>query len=1024
MVFCTDNGQKISDLEERASLNGQEAFVFQDEEYNGKVTASTLAEYISNGGGEGGSGVFKAQVSNVMQTVVPEANVNLKNGLFDFTFGLPIGPQGPRGEQGEQGEQGEKGATGAPGKDGKDGIDAVGGRTVFVYKSSSIKPERPTGGSWDLVTNTVYPPEGWSLTSDDLEDPVWLSTGLFGSDGQLIGQWSDPIRITGEDGRDGVDGVNIEFIYKLTKNDYEAPTKPTESPNITDYIPAGWNDHPSGVTQEMMAEWVCTRKLVESVWSDWEGPSLWSKYGVNGMDGDGVEYIYTRTNVASPPSQPTQSEQVDDFVPEGWTDNPTGVDSEYMWEWVCTRKYVGNTQTWGGWSKPALWAKYGEIGHTGNRIKSMYTITENSSEVPVVVKNNINPGSIWSLFEQDVHTPTGKEALWQIQAEVDYANKLVGEWQGPWLVNGINGVDGIPTNYKTYVYKKSDVKPEAPTGNDPHNPGDGWQDYPDSEGQWWQCIGNVNGTTELVTTWGSVVPLNGKDGVAQDGRYYEYRFAKNTSTSAPSLDKSAREPAGWTVEFPSIDSSSGEIMWMTKAFISSENELIGEWDTPVRISGEQGPIGNTGPAGEPGAAGPQGVSGIPGVSFEMRFCLGTDVAPNGFTPGSQREPVGWSLDTPKVTAQYPYIWFIQARIQRSSNSDDTGSIVGEWSEPAILNGQPGENGRKGQLVYPAGQYSESVTYETTEDTAPYVWDNNGFYVLNTIMRWNGIEQGRVKPSESDDWVKFNSFDAIYSNIGVFGQALVGSAVFYENFVFSQQGKNASNGNTSSYENFNTEDPMNTSNSFRPNICLDLKTGEAWFGAGAVYINEDTTGKFADGTITWDAEGNVTISGNSKFNANGSGYLADNVIRWDTDGNLTIGDGAEFNVDGSGHLAGGNISWNTDGYLVFKNYDMKGSTFSNIMGGTGISTIFCTNSITPMKYIYPSTLSTNVSVIGNNQYGCELFIYNDKSSAITVGFVKGSGSGSPESSKDHSLGSKKMLHALLVNSSVGWYVHDI
>lgn len=884
MVFCTDNGQKISDLEERASLNGQEAFVFQDEEYNGKVTASTLAEYISNGGSEGGSGVFKAQVSSVMQTVVPEANVNLKNGLFDFTFGLPIGPQGPRGEQGEQGEQGEKGDPGIP---GKDGIDAVGGRTVFVYKSSSIKPERPTGGSWDLVTNTIYPPEGWSLILDNLEDPVWLSTGLFGSNGSLVGEWSDPIKISGEDGRDGVDGVNIEFIYKLTKTDYEPPTKPTESPNVTDHVPAGWNDHPSGVTQEMTAEWVCTRKLVDNVWSDWEGPSLWSKYGVNGMDGDGVEYIYKRTNVASPPSQPTQSEQVDDFIPEGWTDNPTGVDSEYMWEWVCTRKYVGNTSTWGSWSKPALWAKYGETGNTGNRIKSMYTITENSSEVPIVVKDNINPGSIWSLFNEDVHTPKGKEALWQIQAEVDYANKLVEEWQGPWLMNGTDGVDGIPTNYKTYVYKKSDVKPDAPTGNDPNNPGDGWQDYPDSEGQWWQCIGNVNGTTELVMTWGSVVPLNGKDGVAQDGRYYEYRFAKNTSTSAPSLDKSSREPAGWTVEFPSINPSAGEIMWMTKAFISSENELIGEWDTPVRISGEQGPIGNTGPAGEPGAAGPQGVSGIPGVSFEMRFCLGTDVAPNGFTPGSQREPVGWSLDTPKVTEQYPYIWFIQARIERSSNSDDTGSIVGEWSEPAILNGKPGENGRKGQLVYPAGQYSESATYETTEDTAPYVWDNNGFYVLNTIMRWNGIEQGRVKPSESDDWVKFNSFDAIYSNIGVFGQALVGSAVFYENFVFSQKGRTSSGGTNSEYHQFNKIDPMNESNAWRPNICLDLSTGEAWFGAGSVYINEDTTGKFADGTITWNENGVVIIGGKAYFYPDGSGSLAGGNISWDSDGSLTI-----------------------------------------------------------------------------------------------------------------------------------------
>lgn len=862
MVFCTDNGQKISDLEERASLNGQEAFVFQDEEYNGKVTASTLAEYISTGGGEGGSGLFKAQVSKVNTTIVPEATVSLKSGTFDFTFGLPVGPEGPEGKRGEQGKKGEKGD---PGKNGKDGIDAVGGRTVFVYTANPVKPDRPTGGSWDLETNTVYPPEGWYLSSDDLEGTIWLSTGLFGSNGALTGQWSDPIRITGDDGRDGVDGVNVEFIYKLTETDYEKPTVPAESPNTTGYVPDGWTASPSGVTQEMIAEWVCTRSIVDGVWGAWEGPSLWSKYGINGMDGDGVEYIFKLVNTPSPVTKPTKNEQVDDYVPkeEGWTDNPSGVNSEYMWEWVCIRKYIGNTKVWGDWSNPALWAKYGEIGHTGNSIKSMYTITENSSEIPVVVKNNINPGSVWSNFNEDVHTPTGKEALWQIQAEVDYANKLIGEWQGPWLLNGVNGIDGTPVNYKTYVYKKSDVKPAAPTGNDPNNPGDGWQDYPDSEGQWWQCVGNVDGTTQLVTVWGSVVPLNGQDGTAQDGRYYEYRFAKNTSTSAPSLDRSSREPAGWTIEFPSIDPSAGEIMWMTKAFISSENELIGQWDTPVRISGEQGPIGETGPAGAPGADGPQGVSGIPGVSFEMRFCLGTDTTPNGFTPGSAREPYGWSLDTPEVTEQYPYIWFIQARIEYSSNDDDTGSIIGSWSDPATLNGKPGGNGKKGQLVYPAGQYSESTTYETTEDTAPYVYDNNGFYVLNTIMRWNGIEQGRKHPEDSSHWVKFNSFDAIYSNIGVFGQALVGSAVFYEEFIFSQQGIDGSGDVNYDYQNFDSSHIYD--GSFCPNFLVNCATGEGHFSAGAIKFN---TKSAEIGNINLDSNGDITASGTFKTSSTG------------------------------------------------------------------------------------------------------------------------------------------------------------
>jgi hypothetical protein len=81
--------------------------------------------------------------------------------------------------------------------------------------------------------------------------------------------------------------------------------------------------------------------------------------------------------------------------------------------------------------------------------------------------------------------------------------------------------------------------------------------------------------------------------------------------------------------------------------------------------------------------------------------------------------------------------------------------------------------------------------------------------------------------------------------------------------------------------------MNTSNSFRPNICLNLETGEAWFGAGSVYINDDTTGKFADGTITWNENGVVIIGGKAYFYPDGSGSLAGGNISWDSDGSLTI-----------------------------------------------------------------------------------------------------------------------------------------
>ena len=41
-------------------------------------------------------------------------------------------------------------------------------------------------------------------------------------------------------------------------------------------------------------------------------------------DGDGVEYIYKVTNTYDVPDTPN-SEDSNDYVPDGWSDNPTGV---------------------------------------------------------------------------------------------------------------------------------------------------------------------------------------------------------------------------------------------------------------------------------------------------------------------------------------------------------------------------------------------------------------------------------------------------------------------------------------------------------------------------------------------------------------------------------------------------------------------------------------------------------------------------------------------------------------------------
>lgn len=84
--------------------------------------------------------------------------------------------------------------------------------------------------------------------------------------------------------------------------------------------------------------------------------------GIDGKDGRDIEYIFQRTANGVRPSTPA-SEQSDDFVPSGWTDDPVGVDGVFPYEWVCKRVCAGGV--WSGFSVPALWANFSLNGKNG-----------------------------------------------------------------------------------------------------------------------------------------------------------------------------------------------------------------------------------------------------------------------------------------------------------------------------------------------------------------------------------------------------------------------------------------------------------------------------------------------------------------------------------------------------------------------------------------------------------------------------------------------------------------------------------
>lgn len=973
------DGVKILDLEEKLEATGSEYIVTAEKGNNYKLPLESVADIVI------GSSKFKAAIKDVYESSTPTASVSLDKDQFLFSFGIPAGRTGDAGKYGKDGKDGQ---------DGKDGIDGVPGidgdttRVVIAYKSTKSieRPDTPVGGSWDYDTNTITYPEGWSGSDSNPNGYVWMSTATFSSKGTIVVPWSTPVRLTGADGHDGADGSNIEFVYKLTVTSLVTPTKPTGN-SQTEAIRQGWTDHPTGISEQYQCEWVCSHNLqTDGSWSEWSSPTIWSKWGVNGKDGDGVEYIYQITKLPASPKEITDNNpDQDEYIPQSapgeqpWTDNPTGVSKEFQYEWVSQRKYKGDTHKWGNFSSPSLWAKYGDNGQDGQHLRVMYTKTSGSDVKPRDPDRlNINPGSIWRV---GMPTATGKEAIWGIQALVTFDNKLVIDeslpeeergWQGPYLITGVPGLDGNNFNYQVEAFKQSQTQPEKPTSNDPYNPGDGWVLTPDmSTGIWWKCIALVQGETGTVIEWGAVVKVtgqgviikgtldstddlptsgneigdgwvidgflwvwNGSDWVnvgkvqGMDGNYYEYRFARNNSwSSAPSLDQDTRYPSGWSSSAPAL--SNGKVLWATFAYINgSDNTMIEDWCDPYYMTGMTGDNGG---------------SGVPGVGYEVRYCKGTETTYTGEqwsdTMKRKRDPKGWSIDVPELVSgdEYNYIWFIQCRI--INDELESGQY---WSKPNPMGGiiTPDPVGSQ-PIAYPMGIYSTTTPYINDGETAPYVYDTGGdtegnhYFFLKAVMTWIGTQQNNESPGTdtSGAWEPLKNFEAIYTDLLIAPNSLVGGAVFNNNLMFSQRGKNASGGDSSEYHLINTSDPMNTSNSFRPNFLLDFENGEAYFGAGGIHLAADSENSqlqltTSDTKLTLDGSGLSMINNTGGLSTVGTYIKKNNIsqltndyqFKLDSTG-MRMGQAQTpftewfgLNSDGSGQLAKGNITWNSSGEI--------------------------------------------------------------------------------------------------------------
>ena len=310
-------------------------------------------------------------------------------------------------------------------------IGGIGGggdtiRSFNIYQnndSREVIPDIPSVlGSepyWDITSGDLNNcPTGWSTDMTFESDKyTWMASAFFSKNnaGAMVGSWEGPICITGKPGEPGKDGSSFEFIYALTRDTTSKPNYPTtlaDKKRLFDEAESGddsshyatwngqkWYDRAQAIDSTNNKACWAAQRVKYSTNSDWiysNSPILWANWGSDGTDGDGVEYIFFQTDDAHQAAGKWYSDAanfnisytnpgtvngvttnydntLDDWVPQGWTDEPQDVSEDVFYEFCSIRK--SKNGVWQEFSVPSLWAKYAMDGKDGASIEYVFACT-------------------------------------------------------------------------------------------------------------------------------------------------------------------------------------------------------------------------------------------------------------------------------------------------------------------------------------------------------------------------------------------------------------------------------------------------------------------------------------------------------------------------------------------------------------------------------------------------------------------------------------------------------------------------
>lgn len=309
---------------------------------------------------------------------------------------------------------------------------AKGDTPINCYRwyKEGLTPKKPTATDSDEPApapgedtgqDSVLPTAKWSATIPDRpatgEWLLWMCSSIRHGD-NTRDAWSGPVCISGTKGEPGADAEDREYIYKRlntypfsgtapasintgTIPDPDNPSQRISSNDKTknDWVPDGWSDTAMPATSSEKYVYISIRiKEPGQQWGAFSAPVLWTNWGVQGADGDGVQYLYKlfnhelsddeRNNLK--PSGATFDDDTKEWKCDGWDDDPLAPKEDKPFCYCSVIQRINGS--WGLFGKLGLWSKWAKDGES---------ITKQNEEYRYAVTNDtVQPTQDGSPTEQ------------------------------------------------------------------------------------------------------------------------------------------------------------------------------------------------------------------------------------------------------------------------------------------------------------------------------------------------------------------------------------------------------------------------------------------------------------------------------------------------------------------------------------------------------------------------------------------------------------------------------------------------